>query len=401
MWEKIMEVDSTKMTDYVILVCIFLAVVGGITTRQIFFVIGFLFVLYLFLNLWYEKVMGEKLILKNTKQTIRLFPGDKETLFFHFQNDSIFPFVNGKFRFQTGNAIITPEISEQHHDQFELPLALFSKGKTTLAVNVHAKNRGVAKISNIIFQYPHLFKFHSITLSYIPFFHKEIIVYPQPKKIDGLYKFFQIAPGLQQMRISPFEDIENRIGTRDYQYGDSFKHINWKASAKAQSLQTNTFERVVDKSLIIIVNLQAKENRNFPISSEMLERNLSYTAYLAQFAINQGYPYELFINMKNPGSIPYIHLPEGEGNAHYMHTLEMLARVHQYPMIIPITEMIYRIGQDFKQSKTIIIVGEILTEMNMIIGGWRSNHQILQIKEVNGAATIIPLRGKGLKQFAP
>src|SRR5690625_6213241 len=95
------------------------------------------------------------------------------------------------------------------------------------------------------------------------------------------------------MRISPFENIENRIGTRNYQYGDPFKHINWKASAKAQSLQTNTFERVVDKSLIIIVNLQAKENRNFPISSEMLERNLSYTAYLAQFAINQGYPYEL------------------------------------------------------------------------------------------------------------
>src|SRR5690625_3870965 len=149
MWEKIMEVDSTKMTDYVILVCIFLAVVGGITTRQIFFVIGLLFVLYLFLNLWYEKVMGEKLILKNTKQTIRLFPGDKETLFFHFQNDSIFPFVNGKFRFQTGNEIITPEISEQHNDQFELTLALFSICKTTIVVNVHAKNRGVAKISKI------------------------------------------------------------------------------------------------------------------------------------------------------------------------------------------------------------------------------------------------------------
>src|SRR5690625_5445525 len=101
MWEKIMEVDSTKMTDYVILVCIFLAVVGGITTRQIFFVIGFLFVLYLFLNLWYEKVMGEKLILKNTKQTIRLFPGDKETLLFHIQNDYIFLFYIGLLHLYT------------------------------------------------------------------------------------------------------------------------------------------------------------------------------------------------------------------------------------------------------------------------------------------------------------
>src|SRR5699024_5569675 len=176
----------------------------------------------------------------------------------------------------------------------EFPLSLPGKGVTTLSIPIKGAKRGVAKLSQLKYRYPHLFKFHVIHLTYEQFFQQEIIVYPQPLPIEGLHAFFRMAPGMQQTRISPFVNIEQRIGTRDYHPSDPFKHINWNATAKQQELQTNTFERTIDKSLIIIVNLQAKDGSTHPIPREQLEKNLSYATYLAQFAAKAGYPYRFF-----------------------------------------------------------------------------------------------------------
>lgn len=165
-------------------------------------------------------------------------------------------------------------------------------------------------------------------------------------------------------------------------------------------MQTNTYEKTLDKSFLIVVNLQDEEDSNFSLSSERLEKNLSYTAFLAQYATKNGYPFELFMNMKNPGNIPYIHLPEGEGNAHYMNTLELLARVHQHPIIVPISEMLFRIGQEFNQPKTMIVVGEILPQMKRIMEKWRTNHQILQVNEMNETAVLLPFNRKEMGKIA-
>src|SRR5690625_3828321 len=213
MWERVNHLESIKIADYILLICILVTVIGGITKKPILFIIGFLFLFYLLLNVWYEKTILKKLTLQNSKKTLRLFPGDGTTLLFHFRNNSMFPFINGTFHFQTNdNITIHGQPKQPHTNPLKLPLAIISRGKTTLTIGIRAEKRGIAKISNIHYEFPHLFKFYPVLLSYTPFFHQEIIVYPCPEIVNGIDQFFQIAVGEQQARISPFANMENRIG---------------------------------------------------------------------------------------------------------------------------------------------------------------------------------------------
>ena len=192
-----------------------LTVIAGITSRPILFVLGGLLAFYLLVNVIYERALT-KLILHNKKQTLRLFPEDKETLIFHFHNPSFFPFLNGTLRFNMGEAItINKDFKMNREHQFELPLALISKGKTRLHIPVRALKRGTAKIYNISYSFPHLFKFHPITLAYLPFSQTEVIVYPYPLHISGVKQYAQVAAGTQRSKLSPFIDQQERIGTRD------------------------------------------------------------------------------------------------------------------------------------------------------------------------------------------
>src|SRR5690625_2390855 len=240
--------EQSDFTDFLLIISGLLIILGGITSRPILFVISFLYLLYFLLNFWYEKSISTFFYLQNNNKTIRLFPGDDAKIILKFENRSIFPFLHGVFRFMLDDSVSITRYSETTTlGHVEFPLSLPGKGMTTLSIPIKGKKRGVAKLSQLQYRYPHLFKFHVVHLAYEQFFQQEIIVYPEPIPIEGLQTFFRMAPGVQQTRISPFVNMEQRIGTRDYHSGDPFKHINWNATAKQQELKTNTFEKTIDK----------------------------------------------------------------------------------------------------------------------------------------------------------
>jgi len=393
--------EQSDFTDFLLIISGVLIILGGITGRSILFVISFLYLLYFSLNFWYEKSIATHFYLQNNKKMIRMFPGDEANISLNFENRSVFPFIHGIFRFMLDDSVtITKQSESTALGHVEFPLSLPGKGMTTLSIPIKGEKRGVAKLSQLQYRYPHLFKFHVVHLSYEEFFRQEIIVYPEPIPIEGLQTFFRMAPGMQQTRISPFVNMEQRIGTRDYHSGDPFKHINWNATAKQQELQTNTFEKTMDKSLVIIVNLQAKDGSSHSIRSEQMEINLSYATYLAQFATNEGFPYEIFINAAQIGGSGARYSHSENKQVNYMRTLEMLARVPSHPMIFSITVLMRRLHKNFTQPKTIIIVGEILPEMDELISRNRVNHAYYQVKESNDMGILLPYRGKGRESHA-
>ncbi|MUV38299.1 hypothetical protein JNUCC1_02137 [Lentibacillus sp. JNUCC-1] len=397
MWEKTSSLESDHKNDLMLFASGILIFIGGLTGKPLLFMISGVFILYYLLNYIYDKNISDKLLLKNEQEVIRLFPGDQSILSFTFENKSRYPYLNGKLRFDTGNAIsIDTDANQpgQKEHQHILPLTMISKGNTVLEVPISAKKRGSVKIVNIDYRFPHLFKFHLIQLSYLPYFQKEIIVYPRPLVIPGLDDYFHTAPGEQRFSMSPFEDIENRIGTRDYQYGDPFHRINWKASVKAQQLQTHTYEKVIDASLVFIINLEPQESWNTMASSSQTEKNLSYAAYLSQFATERKYPFELYLNIRKSGSTPYVHLPEGAGMSHYMRSLELLARVNEYPITFPAEQMMYRIGQAFSRPKTMIIIGPISDRTKRILNEWSTFHRVIHLSEAADQAFLRPI-GRG------
>ncbi len=401
LWKKIIGAEQTNFTDFLMIISGLLIIIGGITGRPILFVISFLYLLYFLLNLWYEKSIGSHFNLQNNKKTIRLFPGDEAHIELHFENRSIFPFIHGVFRFLLDDVVIVLKRSSATpfgHDEF--PLSIPGKGMTTLSIPIRGEKRGVAKLSQIQYRYPHLFKFHNVHLEYEHFFQQEVIVYPEPLPVEGLHAFFRVAPGLEQTRISPFVNMEQGIGTRNYHSGDPFKHINWNATAKQQTLQTNTFEKTIDKSLIMIINLQQEDRSNHAVAKQQLEKFLSHATYLAQYATKAGYPYQIFINSTQIGGRQSHQSHSENSQVNYMRTLEMLAHIPTHPMTFPISALMNRLDRSFTQPRTMIIIGEIFPQMNEMMTRNRINHAYFQVKATGEKAVLVPYNARGQKSYA-
>ncbi|WP_099159969.1 DUF58 domain-containing protein [Virgibacillus ndiopensis] len=376
MWQKEFGLTNDKNYDYLLAAIVVLVVIGFIFRKPILFIVVGLFTAYLLLNKFYDKRIGEKLFLENQHQVVRMFPGDETVMTFEFQNHSMFPILNGEFQFQTEQAIVATnyvESSSKYWNQFTLPLSVVGKGKVTVTLPIKAKQRGTSKIKNINYRFPHLFNFDSVTLKYNPFFYMEYVVYPKPIQVKGIESISHVTAGSQRTNFSPFEDVQSPRGTRDYSYSDPFHRVNWKASAKTQELQTNVFDKVVDMSYVFIVNLSTQHSLN--MLNKELEKLLSYTAYLCQYATEKGYPFELVINARVPGKTPYMVLPDGEGKTHYVHALEILARIRSQSMIVPLNQMLHRVGQKFYKPKTIVLIGQIPKEADQIIDKWKQTQK--------------------------
>ena len=399
MWQKEFGANHVKNTDYILTSILIFSIIGIVFDYTIVFVVVSIFVTYFIINKIYDKTIGKKLTLKNPGTSERLFPGEKSTLTFEFDNHSLYPLINGRFQYQTGPPIKVlsyTKDTKSYYKQIDVPLSVMGRRKAVIELPIIAKQRGATRITNIKFQFPHLFNFDRVMLKYLPFYQAEFIVFPKLLPVQDLESIYHKVPGEQRMNFSPYEDIQSPAGTRDYNYSDPFHRINWKATAKTQKLQTNIYERVVDMSYIFIVNIGLTNAFHMADFNKNLEDLLSYTAYLCKETMERGFNFEVFINTRKTGRVPYLHIQEGEGKSHYINTLETLARIHQQSIVFPFKEMVYRIGQQFYKPKTIVVLGEITPEVSGMLETWKKQQQTLyQVKSTNDVNTAFIKRWAG------
>lgn len=400
MWRKEEGTGDSRSFDYILLALLVFFIIGVIFRSAVVFIAVGIFAAYLIGYKIYDKSIVRSLKLKNNSRTIKLFPGEEESFTFEIENRSIFPLINGEFSFQIGSAVKAYTIAkdEDYWKELQLPLSIIQKKKTILEFPIRAEQRGVARVKNMTYDFPHLLNFSRLRLRYYDFYQTEFIVYPKLLPVNGINAVFHMMPGDSRLNYSPFEDVQSPLGTRDYSYSDPFHKINWKATVKTQKLQTNIYEKVVDRTFVFIVNLSTENDKNMVSFNKNLENLLSYTAYLSEYATKMRIPFEIYINARKPGKIPYVHLHEGEGKTHYMHALEMLARVHKQAPILPFNKMMFQIGKQFIKPKTIIFIGDLTGSSMEMMSSWKQvQNSIYQVVEGEGGATIRPVAREAIK----
>ncbi|TQS74741.1 DUF58 domain-containing protein [Ornithinibacillus gellani] len=373
-WQRDFELETVKVVDSLLIAIILFFAIGLFAKLSIAFLGVGLFIIYLLIFKWYDKRLVHQIGLKNEREIIRLFPGETSSLCIEFENQSMFPIINGELFLKIGNAVDTDErirVREKQWMEIHFPLTMMRRKKTMINIPITAKTRGISRIKNLQIRFPHLFHFHTTTLRLDRTYKKEVIVYPKLLPVTGLDAVAQMMPGDGRTRHSPFEDVQSLMGIRDYQPTDPFHRVNWKASAKSQHLQTNEYEKVMDRSFVFILNVRSTNAESFRKLGQEVEDLISYTAYLCKEAAKQEIPFELFINVRRPGNVPFIHMPEGAGRSHYAHVLEMLARIPNIAITLSFSEMLHRIGTRFDRQKTIIFIGDIPANTAAILRRWR------------------------------
>ena len=157
-----------------------------------------------------------------------------------------------------------------------------------------------------------------------------IVVYPQIVSLEDLG--IPAARPLGEVRGGSriFQDPSRPAGLRDYETGDPFKAIDWKATAKAQRLQVRLFEPSTAITLVLVVAVDTREPYWESYAPEDLERVLVIATSVASYAFERQYTVGLFANdMPIPAESPMT-VPPGRGPQQPSLVLSALATVRPY-----------------------------------------------------------------------
>jgi uncharacterized protein (DUF58 family) len=153
-----------------------------------------------------------------------------------------------------------------------------------------------------------------------------IIVYPKVFPVGSLRIPSQQPMGESRSDCPVFQDPTRPIGVRDYQHGDSLRHVHWKASARLQSLQVKVFEPTTTFKVALFLSVDSFEGNGF-ISEENFELGISVAASLAHHVIEQGSPAGVFINSLRVDSGQAVSIPPSGSRDQLTSILEALAKV--------------------------------------------------------------------------
>jgi uncharacterized protein (DUF58 family) len=123
----------------------------------------------------------------------------------------------------------------------------------------------------------------------------KIIVYPAYTEL--LYRSFEthFDQGMTASRERVQRDTTLAIGVRDYQPGDRFSWINWKASAKRNEIMTKEFEQRQSHDVFVVMDC---------IPDKRFEAIVSFTASLLRAVLRKGAQIGLLTISRERASFP-------------------------------------------------------------------------------------------------
>lgn len=180
------------------------------------------------------------------------------------------------------------------------------------------------------------------------------------------------------------EDPFIMAGIREYQSGDPFHAINWKATAKTNRLQVNKRDFTADHNLMIYLNFNQTEDMWRPIvSEERMELAISYAASIAYYAITNGLPTGFGCNgyFADAEKEPIVVEP-ANGMTHLHVLLEAMAKLE----IGTSTYIDFFLQKELEKGRTnmdILIITDVVTDgMRECIEQFRADGNAVEVIEL-------------------
>ncbi len=357
MWRKTAPVSNT-LRVLAFLGAILLAV-SFYSGHAVLFMLGIILLTIHTLHSFYSKKVDRSLYFQAEKRKIRLFKNDTAVLKLEFRNSGRLPILNALFSFTADSIIQVINLEADDHRRLthaKTEVSLNGREKWVLPVEIRGKERGVAKIRSVHLDFMNLFGFSDIGLILDRLVPLEVIVLPEMIPVRGAENLHPLRQGGFQTSRSLFDDTALPAGVKEYSAGDPMNRINWKQSAKRDELQTRRYEKTAELSWTILINIKEGDSTPFSANKD-LETIIGHVAYLCHFASKRNIPYELYVNIRSMGRIPFMHLQMGEGKEQLAKALELLARVEVNSVITPYEQLLFYINNHHRPAPYIIHAG--------------------------------------------
>jgi uncharacterized protein (DUF58 family) len=235
-----------------------------------------------------------------------------------------------------------------------------ARGTVECEYKVRGEKRGYYSIGPLFLQSGDLFGFGRDLVVCKDVEH--ITVYP---KIIPITRFR--LPSFSPMGTLPFhqpmfEDPSRVVGKRDYQPGDSFRRIDWKASAVSGRLQVRQFEPSISLEVSIFLNMNSAEYETRG-GIDATELAIVAAASLASHVIGMRQPAGLETNGRDPlfPEAALHSMGPRKGPAYLTMILEKLARI-QPTEGMPFTRLLQDRGPSLSWGTTQLVITGMPTE---------------------------------------
>ena len=158
-----------------------------------------------------------------------------------------------------------------------------------------------------------------------------------------------------------FEDPSRTMGARDFQPGDSFRHVHWPATVRRQQLQARVYEPTTTLTAVICLNVATFPRPWEGVLPELFERAIVVAASLAAHAVEHRYSVGLVSNGAVPRSDQPIRVMPGRSPDQLTRILELLAAITGY-VTMPMGRFLLRSSPALPWGATLVVVTPVVTE---------------------------------------
>jgi uncharacterized protein (DUF58 family) len=180
----------------------------------------------------------------------------------------------------------------------------------------------------------------------------ELLVYPKVVPVEGLVLPAARPSGEMATALRVVEDPLRYQGVRQYQPGDSYRHIHWKATARTGALQTRTFDPGASHLLMLMVDVQTTQ-RAYSMVPDYLELLISAAASIGSDCLQRGYGVGFVANGGPAHSPDWAYLPPGRHPGQVVQLLEALARLTAF-RLKPFPQLAAAVGMSLPFGASVI-----------------------------------------------
>ena len=163
--------------------------------------------------------------------------------------------------------------------------------------------------------------------------------------------------GIQPLVEDPFRPA----GVRDYRPGDSVRRLEWKATARRQTLQSRVYEPAGSLELLVALNINTMEKSWEGYDPVLLERAISVAASVARDSLDARLPTGLVANGSYPGADRPLRVAPARSLEQLPRILEALAVISPLTLT-PLAQMLEEQRRLLPAGCTIVLVTALMDD---------------------------------------
>lgn len=240
----------------------------------------------------YKKFLLKGMSYKRTLSDSAVFEGQKISMIEDIENNNFLPLAWMQAESKISPSLVFGAVKNMQTSQGGYHRSVFSimpfyRIKRTHEVT--CMHRGDYNVGNVTITSGDIFGFVSKIVTYNN--ESKLIVYPMPLPEDKMAECFHSLQGDVVVRRFINPDPFLVAGVRQYQNGDPMSSINWKATARTNSLQVYKHDFSANSNILILFNIDSSSKQDpFPNERECekLEYGIHFCAAVVQKAIKLG-----------------------------------------------------------------------------------------------------------------